>query len=231
MHQGAQVTLHLQTKHTLVTRWTHWINFPVLFVMIWSGFLIYWANDVYRIRIWNWALFHFFPDWIYNAFALHHRLAEGMSIHFVFMWLFALNGLLYVTYTIVSGEWRELLPNLRSPGDAIAVTLHDLGLPKTVPPQGKYNGAQRIAYTAIVLMGLGSLSTGIAIYRPTQVAWLTALLGGYPTARLLHFWLTMGYLAFFLIHIAQVIRTGWNKSQSIVVGAELASEREPISSE
>ena len=55
--------------------------------------------------------------------------------------------------------------------------------------------------------------------------------GGYPASRLVHFWLTMGYLAFFLIHIAQVIRTGWNKSQSIVVGAELASEREPISSE
>lgn len=218
---------HLQTKHTAMTRWTHWVNFPVLYVMIWSGFLIYWANDVYRIGAGSWTLSHFFPNWIYNAFALHHRLAEGMAIHFFFMWFFAFNGLVYVLFTIVSGEWRELLPDLQSPREAIAVTLHDIGLRKTLPPQGKYNSAQKIAYTAIVLMGSGSLVTGIAIYRPTQVAWLTSLLGGYQTVRLLHFSLTMGYLVFFLIHIVQVVRAGWNNFRSIVAGVELMSEREP----
>ena len=221
----------LRAKHTPMTRLTHWVNFPVLFLMIWSGLLIYWANDVYRIGIGSWTLFHFFPDWIYNSFALHHRLAEGMSVHFLLMWFFALNGLLYVTFTILSGEWRELLPNLRSPREAIAVTMHDLRLRKTLPPQGKYNGAQKIAYTAIVLMGFGSLLTGIAIYRPTQVAWLTSLLGGYRTARLVHFWLTMGYSVFFLIHIAQVIRAGWNNFRPIVTGADLTSEGERLHSE
>ena len=225
------MTSRVRAKHTLMTRWTHWVNFPVLFVMIWSGLLVYWANDVYRIGIGSWTLFHFFPEWIYNAFTFHHRLAEGMSIHFLFMWFFALNGVLYIIFTIGSGEWRELLPNLRSPREAIAVTLHDIGLRKTLPPQGKYNSAQKIAYTAIVLMGWGSLLTGIAIYRPTQVAWLTSLLGGYQTARWLHFWLTMGYLVFFLIHIVQVIRAGWNDFRSIVTGVELTSEREPVRSE
>ena len=225
------MTSRMRAKHTLMTRWTHWVNFPVLFVMIWSGLLVYWANDVYRIGIGSWTLFHFFPEWIYNSLTLHHRLAEGMSIHFLFMWFFALNGVLYIIFTIASGEWRELLPNLRSPREAIAVTLHDIGLRKTLPPQGKYNSAQKIAYTAIVLMGFGSLLTGIAIYRPTQVAWLTSLLGGYQTARWLHFWLTMGYLVFFLIHIVQVIRAGWNNFRSIVTGVELTSEREPISCE
>lgn len=219
---------HLQTKHTAMTRWTHWVNFLVLYVMIWSGFLIYWANDVYRIGAGRWTLFHFFPERIYNLFALHHRLAEGMAIHFFFMWLFAFNGVAYVLFTIVSGEWRELLPDLQSPREAIAVTLHDIGFRKTLPPQGKYNSAQKIAYTAIVLMGFGSLLTGIAIYRPTQVAWLTSLLGGYQTARLLHFWLAMGYLVFFLIHIVQVIRAGWSNFRSIVTGMELTSKREPI---
>jgi hypothetical protein len=38
------MTTHLKEKHTLVMRWAHWINFPVLGVMIWSGLLIYWAN-------------------------------------------------------------------------------------------------------------------------------------------------------------------------------------------
>jgi hypothetical protein len=58
------MTTHLKEKHTLVTRWAHWINFPVLGVMIWSGLLIYWATDVYRIGIGRWTLFHFFPDWV-----------------------------------------------------------------------------------------------------------------------------------------------------------------------
>jgi thiosulfate reductase cytochrome b subunit len=77
-------------------------------------------------------------------------------------------------------------------------------------------------------MGLASLLTGIAIYRPTQLAWLTFVLGGYQTARLLHFLFMLGYLGFFLIHIVQVIRAGWNNFRSMVIGAELVTEREAI---
>jgi hypothetical protein len=35
----------LQQKHPLAIRWFHWVNFPLLFLMIWSGLMIYWAND------------------------------------------------------------------------------------------------------------------------------------------------------------------------------------------
>jgi len=35
-------------KHPLATRWMHWLNFPLLTILIWSGTLIYWANDVYE---------------------------------------------------------------------------------------------------------------------------------------------------------------------------------------
>jgi Ni,Fe-hydrogenase I cytochrome b subunit len=76
------------------------------------------------------------------------------------------------------------MPNRRSFREAVQVTLHDLHLSKYKPPQTKYNGAQRLAYTAVVLMGAGSLLTGLAIYKSVQFAWLTALLGGYEWARL-----------------------------------------------
>ena len=33
----------LVKKHPLAIRWFHWINFPLLALMIWSGTLIYWA--------------------------------------------------------------------------------------------------------------------------------------------------------------------------------------------
>jgi thiosulfate reductase cytochrome b subunit len=211
----------------LAIRWFHWINFPVLALMIWSGLLIYWANDVYRIGFGDTTLVKFFPQKFYDTLNLPFRLGEGMGWHFFFMWIFFLNGLLYVVYTIFSGEWKYLLPGKKSFKEAWLVLLHDLHLRKTAPPQLKYNGAQKIAYTAIIIMGFGSLTTGLAIYKPVQFGWLCALFGGYGFARIIHFALTIGYCLFFIIHIAQVIRAGWKNFQSIITGFETASPPPP----
>ncbi len=216
----------LERKHPRPVRWMHWLNVPLLFGMIWSGLLIYWANDVFRIGLGNWTLLHLFPDWFYKALNLDHRLAEGMSWHFAIMWLLAINGICYVTYTFISGEWRHLLPNRKSFREAWMVILHDVHLSKVEPPKRKFNGAQQFAYTGVVLMGAGSLLTGLAIYKPTQLAWLTGLLGGYAWARWEHFWLTMGYVMFFFIHISQVIRAGWNNFRAMVTGYEVSNSEE-----
>ncbi len=211
----------LEPKHPRAIRWFHWINAPLLAGMVWSGLLIYWANDVYRIGWGGFTLFHFFPDWFYRALHLRFRLAEGMAWHFFLMWFFAVNGALYVTYTFASGEWRQLLPNRRTFREAIQVVLHDLMLVKNLPPQGKFNAAQRIAYTGVVAMGAASLATGLAIYKPVQVSWLTWMLGGYEAARAEHFALTVGYVLFFIVHISQVIRAGWNNFRAMVTGFEV----------
>ncbi len=217
-------TVTLRHKHPLAIRWFHWLNFPLLTVMIWSGLLIYWANDVYHIGIGTWTWFEFFPDAFYKKLGVPQRLAEGMALHFAFMWLFAINGLAYVLYLSISGQWRCLLPKKKSWGEAWAVFLHDLYLRKTALPQGKYNAAQRISYTAVILMAGGSVLTGLAIYKPVQAGWLTALLGGYQTARFLHFWLTIGFCAFFIIHILQVIRAGYNAFRAVITGWEIAPQ-------
>ncbi|HEX3997272.1 MAG TPA: cytochrome b/b6 domain-containing protein [Pirellulales bacterium] len=213
----------LEKKHSLPTRVFHWLNAPLLAIMIWSGLLIYWANDVYRVGLGRFTLFHFFPDSWYAALNLGHRLAEGMAWHFFFMWFFAINGLIYVGYTFISGQWRHLLPNRDTPREALDVVLHDLRLSKKPLPRRKFNGAQRLAYTAVVLMGAGSLLTGLAIYKPIQFSWLTWLLGGYEMARWEHFLLVIGYVLFFVVHIAQVIRAGWNNFRAMVAGYELAA--------
>ena len=212
-------------KHPLAIRWFHWLNFPILTVMIWSGLLIYWAYDPYQISVGNTVLVKFFPEWFYKGLDIASKLAKGQSWHFVFQWLFIINGILYVGYTFLSGEWRLLLPNRHSFREAWLVVLHDLHIRKTVPPQAKYNAAQRIAYSAIMVMGAGSALTGYAIYKPTQFNGLTALMGGYETARLLHFALTIGYVLFFGIHIAQVILAGWHNFQSMITGFERKDER------
>jgi DMSO/TMAO reductase YedYZ molybdopterin-dependent catalytic subunit/thiosulfate reductase cytochrome b subunit len=208
-------------KHPLAIRWFHWINFPILFLMIWSGLLIYWANDVYSITLFGHTYVRFFPDWIYRLLHIPFRLAEGMAFHFLLMWVFFVNGLLYVLYTALSGEWRALLPNRHSFREAWAVLLHDLHLRKELPPQGKFNAAQRIAYTGVVVMGLGSILTGLAIYKPVQLFWLCWLCGGYHTARIIHFILTLGYCVFFLVHIGQVILAGWNNFRAMIAGFEV----------
>lgn len=218
----------LQKKHPLAIRWFHWVNFPVLVVMIWSGLLIYWANDVYRVGVGGWTLFSFFPPKFYEVTHTGQRLAEGMAWHFLFMWFFAINGILYVLYTAFSGEWRYLLPGRNAIKEAIQVTLYDLRLSKRHPPPRKFNGAQQIAYTSVIVMGAGSLLTGLAIYKPVQFAWLTTLLGGYPLARFVHFWLTIGYCLFFVVHIVQVARAGWNNFRSMVTGVEVTKVGETI---
>lgn len=211
-------------KHPLAIRWFHWLNFPILLCMIWSGLLIYWANPEYRIKLGQKEIFHFFPQGFYKALNVPFHLAEGMNWHFTFMWLFFINGLLYITFTIVSGQWRFLLPNKRSFGEAWQVVLHDLHIKRSAPEFLKYNAAQRIAYTAVVVMGIGSLITGLAIYKPVQAGFFTAICGGYQAARLEHFILTWGYVLFFLVHIAQVIKTGWNNFQAMVTGVEVIKQ-------
>ena len=222
----------LERKHPLAIRWMHWVNFPVLFTMIWSGLLIYWNDSdnaylhphrVYRVGLGKFTLFRFFPDWFYNWLSVPYEVTKGLSYHFLFMWIFAINGIAYVVYLLWSKEWKFLVPQRRSLQDAVQVTLVDLHVKphSALPFQTKYNGGQRIAYTSVILMGLGSLVTGLAIYKPTQTHLLTSLLGGYEMARWLHFWLTIAFCGFFLVHVGQVAVAGWNNFRSMISGYEL----------
>ncbi|RYY28166.1 MAG: thiosulfate reductase, partial [Sphingobacteriaceae bacterium] len=62
------------------------------------------------------------------------------------------------------------------------------------------------------------------IYKPVQFATLTWLMGGYHTARIIHFVLTVGYVLFFIIHVVQVAIAGWNNFRSVVSGFEVIDE-------
>lgn len=221
--------LRLKKKHPLAIRWFHWINLPLIALMVWSGILIYWARPVYRVGIGAHTLVKMtVAQHLYQTLHINNRLAQGMAWHFFFMWFFVINGVAYVAYTIVSGEWRHLVPGRGAFREAFQVVLHDLHLSKKAPPERKFNAAQQFAYTGVILMGIGSLVTGLAIYKPVQLQWLATLLGGYQMARFFHFWLTMGYVAFFLLHITQVARAGWNNFRAMITGYEIATDQPTI---
>jgi len=203
-------------KHRLWIRWAHWVNFPLLALMLYSGALIYWSHDAYT---------PFIPGRVYEWLNLDHRLASGMALHFALAWIFTVNGALYAGYLLISGEWRELVPGAASFKEAGLVLLHDLGLRKELPPQGKFNAAQRIAYSAIVAMGAVAVASGLAIYKPIQLGWLRTAFAGYEGARLVHFLVAVGFVAFFFLHIAQVLRAGWNSFQAMITGYEVDHER------
>ena len=212
-------------RHRRGNRWMHWINFPILTVMIWSGLRIYWADlrDPFGVGIgflgWHW--FDLFPDWINETLGLERRLARGMAFHFTFGWLFTLNGVAFGLYLWRTGGWRNFVPTRADLRTIPAVLLHECRLRKEPPPQGKYNGVQQLTYGAILLMGALAVVSGFAIYRPTQLAPLTWIFGGYESARFVHFWVTIGFVLFFVVHLVQVARAGLANLLSMVTGYEV----------
>lgn len=219
-------------KHPWIIRFCHWANFACLITMMWSGMLIYWAHRPYRIGIGDWTLVRLFPDSFYDFFTdlgplrMDHRLAEGIAWHFAFMWPFLLTGLAYAVGLLWTREWRSLVPNRKSIRDAMRAIWNDIRLRKHVRPEGKYNGAQRFAYTGVLVLGLFSAASGFALWKPVQLAWLTSLLGGYQMARAIHFVCWLGFALFLIVHVVQVMRAGWGNFFGMISGWERAP-REP----
>jgi thiosulfate reductase cytochrome b subunit len=210
-------------RHRRGNRWMHWINFPLLTIMIWSGLRIYWADlrDPFVFGVGGWEIFEFFPDWVNEPLGLNRKLARGMAFHFTFGWLFTLNGAAFGLYLWRTGGWRNFIPTPDDLRQIPKALLHDLGLRKEAASQGKYNGVQQFSYGIILLMGVLVILSGFAIYKPTQLSLLTTLMGGYSSARFIHFATTIGFLLFFVIHILQVARAGFGNFWSMVTGYEL----------
>jgi thiosulfate reductase cytochrome b subunit len=196
--------------------------------MIWSGILIYWGNDVYKLGWGDKTLLKFFPDSMYKALHIPFRLAEGMSLHFFFMWFFTLNGIVYFFYLLFSKEYKLIFPHRRALKEAWQVILHDLHIKRGLPIQQKYNAAQRIAYTGIIFLGFAIVITGLAIYKPAQLYWLCNILGGYEWARIEHFIITILFMLFFVVHIIQVMIAGWRNFSSIITGFEVVKEKQQV---
>jgi thiosulfate reductase cytochrome b subunit len=134
-------------------------------------------------------------------------LAGARHWHFAFAWFLTANALVYGIYLFASGEWRRrLFWPPRDARNAWQTTLHDLRIRKD-PPQsvGLYNGMQRLAYTAVLALAPLLVLSGLAMYKPVQLPHLTALLGGYDVARVLHLLVLAALALFLVVHVVQVL--------------------------
>ena len=176
--------------HPLIVRITHWINVAAMIVMVMSGWRIYDASP----------LFHFsFPV----AITLGGWLAGALQWHFAAMWVLAVNGLVYLSYGILSGHYRRsFLPiSLNSLLREVANALHG-HLSHAV---GEYNPVQRTAYLGVIAVIILVALSGLAIWKPTQFQGLAGLMGGYPGARLVHFLFMTAIVLFVVIHVTMVM--------------------------
>ncbi len=92
------------------------------------------------------------------------------------------------------------------------------GLDKEHPPQGKHNALQKQAYTGIILLGVLSVLTGFAIWKPVQFSWLTTLFGGYQLARYWHFWAVWLFVTFTVVHVFLVFTADPASLRGMITG-------------
>jgi thiosulfate reductase cytochrome b subunit len=163
-----------------------------------------------------------FPSWI--TLPGPQWLAMGRRWHFFFAWLFVVNGVMYVAYSIWSRHLsRDLAPTR---GDWRSIGRSVLDHLRFRHPRGDaakhYNVLQKLAYLAVIfvllpftiLMGL-AMSPGIDSMWP---GWVDVF-GGRQSARTLHFLAAMAIVLFVLIHVFEVVVTGlWNNLRSMITG-------------
>lgn len=213
------MTEQLQRKrHHWIVRATHWAAFLLLAGMVTSGLQIYGAYTRFGLRggpYWpNPFQGQVFPEWA----RLGGWLAGGINWHFMLMWPLVFVGLVYVAYLVLSGEWRKLLFRPRDIRPALEMAKYYLRIRDEHPPQGKHNALQRLAYTSVVLLGVLSVLTGLAIYKPVQFAWLTAAFGGFQAARYWHFWAVWLFVGFLVTHVIAVFAADPASLRAMITG-------------
>jgi thiosulfate reductase cytochrome b subunit len=178
--------------HPLWVRITHWINAVAILVMIGSGWQIYDASPLFR--------FLYFPP----SIALGNWLAGALLWHFAAMWVLVLNGIVYLTLGFATGRFRRKLLPIR-PRDVIADLRAALGGRLAHADLSVYNAVQRLLYTGVILAGIVIVLSGLSIWKPVQLHYLTALFGGYDLARYVHFFAMAAIAGFIAIHVLMAL--------------------------
>lgn len=168
----------------------HWLNALAVAVMVASGWRIYNASPLF--------------DFVFPAgITLGGWLGGALQWHFAGMWLLFANGVLYLAMNVATGRlWRKFFP-LSARGVAADLGAALRGKLAHADPR-HYNQVQRLAYLFVMADIAVLVLSGLVLWKSVQFDLLRELLGGYETARRVHFVAMALLVAFVAVHLAMV---------------------------
>jgi len=172
-------------------RTMHWINAVAIILMIMSGWQIYNASPLFSFTF-------------SHSITLGGWLGGALLWHFAAMWLLMVNGLVYLLAGLATGRFkRKLLPI--TPGGVISDAKAALTGKLSHEDLSKYNQVQKLLYAGIIVVGVLIVLSGLSIWKPVQLQWLTAVFGGYDAARYVHFICMSAIVAFLVVHVVLAV--------------------------
>jgi Ni/Fe-hydrogenase b-type cytochrome subunit len=207
-----------QKRHHWVVRLTHWINVIALPIMIASGLRIFNAYPAFARRGESFCCYPWEGKAIPATLTFGGWLAGARNWHFAMMWVLVVNGLVYLAFVYLHGEWRDLVPRRGDPRDAVEMLQFYFFRRSQHPRQGKHNALQKLAYFSLPVIAAVAVLTGIAIWKPVQLSGLTSLFGGYVWARYFHFLSMVALVLLVLGHVFMVLTVDPYSLRSIITG-------------
>ncbi|MEZ2578262.1 cytochrome b/b6 domain-containing protein [Buttiauxella ferragutiae] len=176
--------------HPLWLRICHWLNALAMLIMVTSGWRIYNASPLFNFT---------FPA----ELTLGGWLGGALQWHFAGMWLFGINGVIYLLINIFSGRLKHkfwpLSPRALA-NDFIAALRGKLAHEDL----SHYNTVQKLAYLFVMFDGIILVCSGLVVWKSVQFPLLRELLGGYDNARFIHFYAMSAMVGFVVIHLIMV---------------------------
>jgi Ni/Fe-hydrogenase b-type cytochrome subunit len=208
----------MMKRHHWVVRVTHWVSAFAILIMVGSGLRIFNAYPAFHRKGETFCCYPFegksIPGWL----TVGGWLAGARNWHFAMMWVLVITGIIYLAFIYLHGDWRDVVPRRGAARDAWEMVRFYLFLRPTHPVQGKYNALQRGAYFALPYLAALEVATGIAIWKPVQLAPLTSLFGGYVWARYWHFVIMVALVVLILGHIFFVFTADPYSIRSMITG-------------
>ena len=209
---------HTVLRHHWIVRMTHWIAVVAITIMVGSGLRIFNAYPAFARRGETFCCYPFankpIPAWL----TFGGWLGGARHWHFAMMWLLVLDGLVYMAFIYVHGEWRDLVPRRGDLRDTIQMIRFYLFLRRDHPHQGKHNALQKSAYYAMPWLGVVLVLTGLAIWKPVELSPLTAVFGGYVWARYWHFMAMTALVILAVGHVFMVFAVDPYSMPSMITG-------------
>lgn len=205
-------------RHHWIVRVTHWVNAVALTLMVASGLGIFNASPAFAPKGTTFCCWPFEGTPFPAVLTFGGWLEGSRRWHFAMMWVLVVNGLIYLGFVYLHGEWRDLVPRRGDLRDTWEMVKFYTFARKDHPRQGKHNALQKGAYFAMPWIAVLCVMSGLAIWKPVELASLTNMLGGYAWARYWHFLAMTAIVVLAVGHIFMVFAVDPYSLRSMITG-------------